>query len=226
MTSVEHMPPRSLFEGKQRPRGLEFPSCQKCQNSTRREELAVAMFSRIYPDSPTEKGRKEYQKIIRSVSRNHAGLLEEMNIDRLAVLRDIGEAANRLPTWNFLNCGGPLATTIISKFATKLAAALHFELTHEIVPRGAAIFVMHFTNYSAIVEGMPIDLLDALGVEKILAMGAQHSGGVFSYQSRRLNGEPTTIHMAYFRQSFALLLGVFPRFSDVPPQALAHIVIH
>ncbi|QPI29080.1 hypothetical protein CN233_35950 [Sinorhizobium meliloti] len=73
---------------------------------------------------------------------------------------------------------------------------------------------------------MPIDLLDALGVEKILAMGAQHSGGVFSYQSRRLNGEPTTIHMAYFRQSFALLLGVFPRFSDVPPQALAHIVIH
>lgn len=226
MTSVEHMPPRILFDGKQRPKGLEFPSCQPCQNSTRREEQAIAMFARIFPDAPTERGRREYQKLVREVGRNHPGLLAEMNVDQLAMLGQMGEAANRLPTWNFISTGGPIARNIIRKFANKLALALHFEETKQIVPRGAGIFSMHYTNVTAIVDGMPVEVMERLGNEKALVMGRQHTGRAFSYQSARFSDEDTTIHMAYFRQSFALLLVVYPNFADVPSAALSHIDIH
>jgi hypothetical protein len=224
-TSVEHMPSRILFDGKQRPKGLEFPSCQECQDSTRREELVVAMFSRNYPDAITAQARREGQKIIRSVRQRFPELFHEMRIDQLSVLRELGEAAKSLPTWNFASMG-PIANTIIRRFGTKLAIALHFELTKQIVPRRAGIVVLHFTNYHAITEGMPTDLMDALGREKALVMGQQHTGATFSYQSARLSNEPTTVHMAYFRQSFSLLLAVFPNIFDVPPAMVSRMIVH
>ncbi|WP_457587244.1 hypothetical protein [Ensifer canadensis] len=183
------------------------------------------MFARIFPDATTEKGTREYQKLIREVSRNHPGLLVEMNVDQLAMLKQMGEAAHRLPSWNFISTGGPIARSIIRKFANKLAIALHFEQTKKIVPRGAGIFAMHYTNVTAIVDGMPIEVMERLGIEKALVMGRQHTGRAFTYQSARLSDEETTIHMAYFRQSFALLLVVYPNFADVPLAALGHIEV-
>jgi hypothetical protein len=38
-TTIEHMPPISLFEGRQRPKGLEFPACQPCNNGTGHSDL-------------------------------------------------------------------------------------------------------------------------------------------------------------------------------------------
>ncbi|MCQ1772871.1 hypothetical protein NOI24_16295 [Neorhizobium galegae] len=220
------MPSRILFSGKMRPKGLEFGSCQECQNSTRREEQVVAMISRFYPDPKTVAERKEMKSLFRSVAHNFPGLLPEMHIDQLLVLRDIGEDAKRLPNWDFLDISSPRVRGAVQKFAAKLAIALHFELTKQIVPRGAAIFVQHYTNFVAIVEGMPVELMEVLGEEKMLSMGSNHSAETFSYQSVILTDEPTTIHMAYFRQSFALLLVVYPRFSDVPAHAISHIVVH
>lgn len=225
-TSVEHMPSRILFDAKQRPKGLEFPSCQKCQNSTRKEELAVAMFSRIYPDATTPAGRQEVRKIMRDAGRAFPKLLKEMEIDQLPILAELGATAHKLPAWNFVTCGGPIAREIIEKFALKLAVALHFEERKVSVPRGAGILVTHYTNYRALVDGMPIEFMDALGAEKTLVMGAKHASDTFSYQTSALEDEPTTLHMAYFRQSFALLMAVFPRFEDVPPDLLTDIRIH
>jgi hypothetical protein len=224
-TSVEHMPSRGLFELKQRPMGLEFASCQGCQDSTRREELAIAMFSRNYPDPPSREARKENRKIIRETGRRFPGLFQEMHIDQLAVLRELGEAAKNLPTWNFIGMG-PIAKAIIQKFGRKLAIALHFELTKEIVPLGAGLIVYPYSNYQAIIEGMPTELMEALGAEKALVMGQQHSWGTFSYQSAKLSDQPTSIHMAYFRQSFALMLAVFPNIFDVPPVMMPDLAVH
>lgn len=225
-TSVEHMPSRILFDNKQRPKGLEFASCQECQDSTRKEEVAVAMFSRIYPDAVTRSAQLEYRKIIRKANQTFPGLLAEMHIDQLPVLADLGETANKLPTWNFITCGGPIAKSAIQKFAKKLALALHFETTNEIVPRGAGIFTMHYTNVHAFSGEMPVEFMDALGAERALVMGAQRSVGTFSYQTARLKDEATTLHMAYFRGSFALMMAIFPNFPDVPPGLITEVEVH
>ena len=46
-TTIEHMPPISIFEGRQRPKGLEFPSCQACNNNTGHADLVAAMLARL-----------------------------------------------------------------------------------------------------------------------------------------------------------------------------------
>ncbi|KQV35291.1 hypothetical protein ASC96_29510 [Rhizobium sp. Root1204] len=56
-----------------------------------------------------------------------------------------------------------------------------------------------------------------LAAEKALVMGQQHSWGTFSYQSAKLSDEPTTIHMAYFRRSFALMLADSRTYSTCRP---------
>ena len=50
-TTIEHMPPISLFEGRQRPKGLEFPACEACNNGTGHSDLVAAMLARTWPDA-------------------------------------------------------------------------------------------------------------------------------------------------------------------------------
>lgn len=222
-TSVEHMPSRTLFDNKLRPKGLEFPSCQECQNSTRREELLISMLSRMYPDAATAEARAETRSIIAAALHNFPGLGSETLPDQLPILERLGIKANHLPTWNFLDLGGPTCTEAIEKFAIKLAKALHFELTGEIVPSGAAIFYHRYSNLDAMTGGMPDDLMEALGDEKMLAMGKLNSLGTFSYQSATIPDTKQTAHMAYFRQSFALLLRVYPDVAEVEEHAKPHV---
>lgn len=226
MTSVEHMPSRILFDGKDRPKGLEFASCQACQDSTRREELAIAMFSRAYPNPKTPAAQSETQKIFQNAFQNFPGLQEEIQTDQLSVLRGLGQSVTRLPSWDFISMSGPIAKAIVQKFGMKLAVALHYELTGRIVPRGAGIIVLPYTNTVAATEGMPLELKEALGVEKVLSMGRKHTTGTFSYQSQDVGEETHTVHFAYFRQAFTLLLYVHEHSHEVPPYARFAMNVH
>lgn len=217
-TSVEHMPSRVLFDLKQRPKGLEFPSCQSCQDSTRKNELVVAMLSRIYPDPRTTQARHEMREILRSVRTNFPGLLEAMRVDQVGVLSRLGDKAFKLPEWNFLSTGGAQVQGAINGFGLKLAKALHLELTGRIVPRGAGIFVEQFSNFNALTEAMPHDLMDAIGNEKTLQMGKQNAWDTFSYQSANVVDGAQTVHFAYFRQSFSLLMCVYPDPAEIPDE--------
>jgi hypothetical protein len=79
-TTIEHMPPISLFEGRQRPKGLEFPACEVCNNGTGHSDLVAAMLARTWPNSHMQ--RKDVRKILRAISNNVPGLLQEMNPGR------------------------------------------------------------------------------------------------------------------------------------------------
>ncbi len=208
-TSVEHMPSRVLFDDKWRPRGLEFPSCQGCQDSTRKIEPLIGMVSRFYPDSKTPKHRAEFLALIAAAKRNNPGLLEEMQIDQVSVLQRIGAAASRLPHWNFVNLGGPIIQQAIRAFGRKMALALHFDLTGKIVPAGSRFFIEPYTNASAIIDGFPEEMLEYLGPDQTLRMGKADVFDQFAYKSAEVVDAAITTHMAYFRQSLAMLLIVY-----------------
>lgn len=55
---MEHYPPRSIFDGKHRPQGMEFGACKECNEGAREADLVVATLSRMMPDSKTEAGRR------------------------------------------------------------------------------------------------------------------------------------------------------------------------
>lgn len=121
-TSVEHMPSRILFDAKQRPRGLEFPCCHECQNSTRKAEQVVAVISRVYPDPISDQQRAEMREALRAAEYNNPGLLVEMHVDQLGVLQRLANQAFSLPTWDFLNLGGPICQRAIKLFGFRTDA--------------------------------------------------------------------------------------------------------
>ena len=60
-STIEHMPPIIMFNQRQRPKGLEFPTCKECNNGTRLTDLVASLLGRVYPDSErsAEEGNKK-----------------------------------------------------------------------------------------------------------------------------------------------------------------------
>ncbi|QCL81150.1 hypothetical protein CFBP5877_18585 [Agrobacterium tumefaciens] len=223
-TSVEHMPSRILFDDKWRPRGLEFPSCQSCQDSTRKVEPIMAMVTRFFPGPKDKSQIDAFRQLARSAEHNNPGILAEMKVDQASVLSRIGSAAFNLPNWNFVNLGGPIVSKAIDSFSRKMAMALHFELTGNIVPEGARLFFEHYSNVDAATGEFPADLMEHLGSGRSLQMGAKHVYDQFAYRSARVDGTNITIHMVFYRQSLATLLIVYPEAGDLTPEDLDHTV--
>ena len=48
-TTIEHCPPRAMFQHKQWPEGFEFPACEACNKSSSDDDLVVAMLARMDP---------------------------------------------------------------------------------------------------------------------------------------------------------------------------------
>jgi hypothetical protein len=76
------MPPIMMFDGRQRPKGLEFPICLECNNGTSQSDQVASLLGRVYPDSGSEQQQYEIKKLLRGVSNSVPGLLEEMQIGR------------------------------------------------------------------------------------------------------------------------------------------------
>src|ERR1700682_1181310 len=81
-TTIEHMPPISIFEGRQRPKGLEFPACERCNNGTGHSDLVAAMLARTWPDANSEIQRRDVRKIFQALENNVPGIFREMNPGR------------------------------------------------------------------------------------------------------------------------------------------------
>ncbi|MGY4365277.1 hypothetical protein ACVW1A_001342 [Bradyrhizobium sp. LB1.3] len=115
-TTVDHVPPIIMFAQRQRPKGLEFGSCEPCNGGTKHADLVAAMLGRSMPDSGTDAGRAEMKSIFSAVNNNIPGLLQEMHIPR-----ELQTAAGwRKQNGGLLRTDGPLQ----KKFCRSLVALL------------------------------------------------------------------------------------------------------
>lgn len=162
--TVDHMPPVTMFDRRQRPQGLEFVACLPCNKGSALTDQVVGYFSRVYPDPRSEAAKDEAQKIIAAIANNHPGLLEEMlpSVRQKHVYRRHRQA---LPhdAGGVLNAGGPLVNAQMQRFGAKLGLAMHFEETGRIVPSAGAIAVRWYSNFDRITESIPDDLVTLLG---------------------------------------------------------------
>jgi hypothetical protein len=133
-TTIDHVPSRQMFAGRLRPKWLEVPACHDCNQDTRNHEQVAAMLGRLYPDPATVAERAEMERIMRAVSNNISGLLEEMRPSQRQQERF--EEAKHLPPIdsNALNCNGPLLNRSIQLFGAKLGLALQYATTGRIIP--------------------------------------------------------------------------------------------
>lgn len=205
--TVEHYPPRILFEGKQRPQGLEFGACKVCNEGSREADLIVAVLSRMMPDPKTEAGREEVSRLVKQVLRI-PGFADEMRPERdqLGTLLRYKDIASALPSWHFLRVDGPIVAKAMTVFATKLGMAMHTATTGRIVPHGGTVEVQWFSNLQAYEGKLPKEFLDICGPGKTLRQGSFDVADQFRVASAISPDETFSGHFAVFRDSFAALM--------------------
>jgi hypothetical protein len=227
-TTVDHVPPRAVFDLRRRPQGLEFPACQSCNEGGRLDELAVAMLSRIYPDPITVEAQEEMKQLMQAVGNNHPGLLVEMFPTAEQSRKALRNRAQLPNDAHALNCSGPLVNRALHRFGAKLGYALHFQLTGKPVPLGGAANVWWFTNYQSLLGEVPDSLLGLLGGEpSTLRQGRWEVSGQFSYKSVGTPDGAMSAHLATFRFAFAICSFVAERVDKVrPPPGVDHVTLH
>lgn len=226
-STVDHVPPRAIFDLRRRPRGLEFPACQPCNHGGRLDEMVAAMLSRIFPDPSAEAAKEEVQRLMQAVNNNSPGLLEEM-MPSFRQKKLARRNQDKLPQGGgVLNCQGPLLNSAIHRFGAKVAYALHFRLTGKPVPPDGAACVWWLTNYQALQGDMPHQLLNMMGKPRTLRQGRWEVGDQFRYSSIGTEEGTMSAHFATFRFSFAVCAFVAEQAGKVrPPDDISHVTFH
>jgi hypothetical protein len=200
-TTIDHMPPITIFDQRHRPPGLEFSACDPCNSGGRIAEKIIGFVSRICPDPATEAGRQELARHFREIARHHPTLLREMVPTRtqLATFQ-----AARLPAGAALNARGPILNQAMNRFAAKLALALHFERTGAIASTSATVAFRWYSNHQAFTGAIPSELLKAVGHAGTLVQGKGNVGGQFLYAAAHTPSGKHSLYFAQFREAFAL----------------------
>jgi hypothetical protein len=166
----------------------------------------IGYLARVSAEPTDAKGQEELRKIAYHAETTFPGLHKEMAIEQLPILFRLGTKALALPNWNFVNLDGPICRKAINLFGYKLAAALHFRETSNVLPEGGAVAVHVVTNMLAEMSELPEDFLRALGPASTLRMGVWEVSGQFRFASGASTDGSISGHLAIFRESFALML--------------------
>jgi len=225
-TTIDHIPPRALFELRRRPKGLEFPACEDCNSGSRTDDLIAAALSRAYPDPRTLPETQENRKLFKAAARDCPGLLEELKptYRQSKIVRN----QNYFPTGGgALNCRGPRLNEAIHRFAAKMGCALHFHLTGVPLSDNGAIAAWWLTNFQFLQGDLPQELIDMMGPPQTLRQGRWNVGEQFSYASLATKEGRSSAHFATFRLSFAICAFVSETPEDVyPPENVSHVTTH
>ena len=77
-TTIEHCPPKALFQRRRWPEGLEFPACDDCNFGTSDQDVVVAMLARMSPDGSAGNQDGKIAGLLRNVNAQFPGVLRKM----------------------------------------------------------------------------------------------------------------------------------------------------
>jgi hypothetical protein len=203
-TTIEHMPPIGMFNLRQRPKGLEFPTCVECNHGTRLSDLVASLMGRMWPDASTDVAQAEVKKLFSAVKNNIPGLLEEMEVGRGGQKLARRNIPNMPWDAEVLRADGPIMTEHMRVFGAKLGFALHYEAFGSPVPAEGGVQPMYFTNANALRGELPEKLIALLPSTLTLEQGRKHVRDQFQYTFRLTEERRHGVYYAIFRASFAV----------------------
>lgn len=146
-TSVEHMPPRSMFSSKSRPSGMEFACCDECNQGTGVADLVAGFFARLSSDYKADTALvKEAVHRKGTLARLAPGFFEEffrpekhgpvLKRDELGIIKPFVQ----------FRVDGPLAKAYLTVFAAKFGMALYREHVGQPLPLTGGVYTVWFLN--------------------------------------------------------------------------------
>lgn len=76
--TIEHCPPRAMFQFRQWPESFEFPSCETCNKGTANDDVLVAMLARLDPIADQGNLDGKLDGIMKNANRQHPELFKKM----------------------------------------------------------------------------------------------------------------------------------------------------
>lgn len=205
-TTVDHVPSVQMFSLRRRPKGLEVPACDACNQATKQHEQVAAMLGRMYyTGGPTSAEARELGRIMRAVGNNNPGLLEEMDASPRQLERFSRAGVNLPGVGGVFNASGPLVNRSIQAFGAKLGYALFYSTIHRIIPSTGGVAVRWYSNYDKMTGRIPSDLLRILGPPNTLRQGRWDASDQFNYLFAMTDGAEMAVYFSTFRQSFAVV---------------------
>lgn len=169
-TTIEHCPPRAMFQNRHWPEGFEFPACSPCNNGTNDHDLLVAMLARMDPFE--ENGNKDgkLEGIMKMANKQYPGLFSKMFVSPGEARRNNRKLGIQpQPGQTHQEAGGIRLTSEVHEavcvLAKKLAKGIFYRETQTIFPDNGCLLLNWFTNAELIREGKYVvfDLLKELG---------------------------------------------------------------
>ena len=206
--TVDHMPPRMVFDNKQRPDVLVFPSCKHCNELTRKNDAIISWLSRLHHGKGITSISPEFEKLSRGMLR-YPDLVREFKF-REHVRYTQNDQGFIAPTDLLTIDIGPITIAAVEQFALKFALAMHWHASGDIVPADVPIWVMATTYYHFMTNSTVREILGVFRERKVMQQGVMTSAGQFSYQSEFHEETGDSIHYGGFRESFAICTQVRP----------------
>lgn len=192
-TTVEHMPPLTMFRGKSRPDGMVFASCAPCNNGTSTADLVAGFISRIRMEgSITDWQLIESYNQLTGIGRRAPDFIREFfNPDKKRdVLRRNSSGLFRHAVQ--IHADGPITRAYLSAFASKLGMALFREHTGSPLPMHGKVFSQWYMN-SGLSQKHADEITSIMPAQATLTQGSWNVGDQFTY---RYNSDEATLVVA------------------------------
>jgi hypothetical protein len=211
-TTIDHFPPKIIFDNKHRPKGLEYASCYKCNNAGKDREQITALLARSLDDLRGPFFEKDVRDLVRAIHNNYPHLIDEL-LPKKGKNIILVDNPRYITGYHALNIG-PMMRSILYCFGAKLGFSLHYQLTKKIMPNEGLVAVRVITNHELFEGEIPYDLIGQLHIPRTLQQGQFNVDGQFNYSSGSNVTGSITVHYTSFRKSFAILVFCFVDAND------------
>jgi hypothetical protein len=142
-TTIEHCPPRAMFQNRQWPEGFEFPACDRCNGGTRDDDLLIAMLARVDPLENRGDRDGKVPGLMARAHKRHPGMFGRM----LAIGADGQPQASG--EWQITD----EMRQAVDVLAAKLAKGVYWRHTQGIFPNDGGLAMTWFTNADVARDG-------------------------------------------------------------------------
>lgn len=213
-TTIEHCPPRAMFQFRQWPEGFEFPSCESCNHGTDNYDLLVAMLARMDPFE--EKGNMDGKQIglMKSVNQQFPGLFQKMTPTASEARRRNRDLGLRPAPGQTHQEAGVVKVPeefhqAVCVLARKLAKGIYYREVGSPFPDNGCLLLNWFTNADLLRTGKYIvfDLLKELGgTAPPLQRSGKYLNEQFEYKLSLSQEKDILVLQARFGNAFGLVV--------------------
>lgn len=153
--TIEHMPPKGMFEARDRPKGWEFACCGKCNENTRIADSVAQLLAFVDPKERQQWKTKRIKDIFDGIKRKAPRLAEELSLrskHHSTFVRHRGV----LQPIHTLKIDGPALTSHLNAFSAKLAMASFANFVGRPLEMDGLIYSQWYLNL-----GVPLDVYHA-----------------------------------------------------------------